>query len=294
MATIINETEKPKREKPQNEFSWDTVLNIAGYGMLIAYSALAVFTILLVVMNSLKGRREIFTTPYALPDPVNLSGYETVTSRTSFLGYYWNSFFVTTTVLVLVLLLGAMAAYALSEYKFTGNGFLALFFALGIMIPIRLGTVSIIRIMQTLGLQGTVWSLIILYTAWGIPITVFILSEFMRDISGDLKDAARVDGASEYRIFFQLIIPLVRPALATVAVFHMIPVWNDLWWPLVLANTEATRTITLGVSEFVGQFKTNYSALLAALTIAMVPILILYAIFSRQLIRGISAGAVKS
>ncbi|GAB5489901.1 MAG: carbohydrate ABC transporter permease [Phototrophicaceae bacterium] len=300
MATVINENEKlkrgqkPKRDGLETKFPWDKVMNFVGYGILIAYSALAVFPILLVVMNSLKGRREIFTTPYALPDPINLSGYETVTSRTSFLGYYWNSFFVTVTVLVLVLLLGSMAAYALSEYKFTGNGFLALFFALGIMIPIRLGTVSIIRIMQTLGLQGTVWSLIILYTAWGIPITVFILSEFMRDVSGDLKDAARVDGASEYRIFFQLIIPLVRPALATVAVFHMIPVWNDLWWPLVLANTESTRTITLGVSEFVGQFKTDYGALLAALTIAMVPILILYAIFSRQLIRGISAGAVKS
>lgn len=276
-----------------SKFPIDKVLNASGYAVLIAYSLLAVFPIIIVVMNSFKGRRDIFTTPYAIPNPLDFVGYETVVDRTSFIGYYWNSFFVTVTVLVLVLLLGSMAAYALSEYKFFGNGFLALFFALGIMIPIRLGTVSIIRIMQSLGLQGTVWSLIILYTAWGIPITVFILSEFMRDISADLKDAARVDGANEYRIFFQLVLPLVRPALATVAVFHMIPVWNDLWWPLVLANTEQTRTITLGVSEFVGQFKTNYSALLAALTLAMVPILILYAIFSRQLIRGISAGAVK-
>lgn len=289
---------KAKREKPKNilmaTFRWDKVLNILGYVILLAYSLLAIYPIVVVVLNSFKGRRDIFTTPYAIPNPLDLIGYETVATRTSFMVYYWNSFFITVTVLVLVLLFGAMAAYALSEYRFFGNTFLGLFFALGIMIPIRLGTVSIIRIMQTIGLQGTVWSLIILYTAWGIPITVFILTEFMRDISPDLKDAARVDGASEYRIFFQLVLPLVRPALATVAVYHMIPVWNDLWWPLVLANTENTRTITLGVSEFVGQFKTNYSALLAALTIAMVPILILYAIFSRQLIRGISAGAVKS
>lgn len=291
MASITQQ--KPKRTASE-PFRWDRVFNSLGYLILIAYSLLAIFPIVIVVINSLKGRRDIFTAPYALPDPIDLIGYQTVTERTSFLGYYWNSFFVTVTVLLLVLLFGSMAAYALSEYKFTGNGFLALFFALGIMIPIRLGTVSIIRIMQTLGLQGSIWSLVILYTAWGIPITVFILAEFMRDIPRDLKDAARVDGASEYRIFFQLILPLVRPALATVAVFHMIPVWNDLWWPLVLANSEATRTITLGVSEFVGQFKTNYSALLAALTIAMVPILILYALFSRQLIRGISAGAVKS
>ena len=292
MTTIDTHAEKVKNT--ESAFSADKIFNYLGYIILLAYSLLAIFPIVLVVMNSFKGRRAIFTSPYALPNPIDFVGYDTVTSRTSFLGYYWNSFFVTVTVLFLVLLLGSMAAYALSEYKFVGNGFLGLFFALGIMIPIRLGTVSIIRIMQAIGLQGTVWSLIILYTAWGIPITVFILSEFMRDITADLKDAARVDGASEYRIFFQLVLPLVRPALATVAVFHMIPVWNDLWWPLVLANTESTRTITLGVSEFVGQFKTNYSALLAALTIAMVPILILYAIFSRQLIRGISAGAVKS
>lgn len=292
MTTIS--TEKPERKKAENPITIDKIFNIFGYVFLIGYSLLAIYPIIIVVMNSFKSRRDIFSEPYAIPNPLDFVGYDTVANRTNFISYYWNSFFVTVTVLFLVLLLGAMAAYALSEYRFFGNGFLGLFFALGIMIPIRLGTVSIIRIMQTLGLQGTIWSLIILYTAWGIPITVFILAEFMRDISPDLKDAARVDGASEYRIFFQLVIPLVRPALATVAVFHMIPVWNDLWWPLVLANTEETRTITLGVSEFVGQFKTNYSALLAALTIAMVPILILYAIFSRQLIRGISAGAVKS
>ncbi|MGB1286321.1 MAG: carbohydrate ABC transporter permease, partial [Aggregatilineales bacterium] len=165
------------------------------YGVLILYSLMALLPIIIVIMNSFKSRRAIFQSPYSFPDPVDFVGYETVLERTNFVGYYWNSFFITVTVLFLVLLFGAMAAYALSEYEFFGNRFLGLFFALGIMIPIRLGTVSIIRIMQTFELQGTIWSLIILYTAWGIPITVFILSEFMRDIPRDLKDAARVDGA---------------------------------------------------------------------------------------------------
>lgn len=288
-------------------FSVDGVLNVGGYLVLILYSLLAVLPILVVIFNSFKDRRSIFTQPYTLPGPTELtlfgetyvvpgtlSGYEVVLAQTNFIQYYWNSFFVTIVMLALVIIFGSMAAFALSEYEFPGNRFLGLYFALGIMIPIRLGTVSIIRIMQSLELQGTLWSLIILYTAWGIPITVFILTEFIRDIPKDLKDAARVDGASEYRIFAQIVVPMVRPALATVAVFHMIPVWNDLWWPLVLAPDEETRTIMLGVSEFVGQFKTDYSALLASLAIAMIPILILYAIFSRQLIRGISSGAVKS
>lgn len=288
-------------------FSPDGIMNVMGYVFLIAWSLLATLPILVVIFNSFKDRRAIFRTPYAVPGPLefnlmgetfmvpgSLGGYETVLARTNFIQYYWNSFFVTITMLVLVLAFGSMAAFALSEYEFPGNRWLGLYFALGIMIPIRLGTVSIIRIMRAIELQGTLWSLIILYVAWGIPITVFILTEFIRDIPKDLKDAARVDGASEYRIYWQIVLPMVRPALATVAVFHMIPVWNDLWWPLVLAPDEETRTIMLGVSEFVGQFKTDYSALLAALAIAMVPILILYAIFSRQLIRGISAGALKN
>jgi raffinose/stachyose/melibiose transport system permease protein len=131
------------------------------------------------------------------------------------------------------------------------------------------------------------------YSAAGLPLAIFILNSFMREVPRELKDAARVDGASEYRIFFQLVLPLVRPALATVAVFVMIPMWNDLWWPLLLAPDENVRTITLGVSWFVGQFKTDWSALLASLSLAMMPVLALYAIFSRQLIRGLTEGAVK-
>ena len=114
----------------------------------------------------------------------------------------------------------------------------------------------------------------------------------MRQIPKELKEAARIDGASEYRIFW-IILPLVRPAIATVAVFIMIPVWNDLWFPLVLAPGEATKTVTYGAQQFLGQFISDWNAVLASLTLAMIPILILYVIFSRQLIRGLTAGAVK-
>ena len=104
---------------------------------------------------------------------------------------------------------------------------------------------------------------------------------------------ARIDGLSEYKIFFRLVFPLIRPALATVAVFTMIPVWNDLWFPLILAPGEATKTVTLGAQVFIGEFTVDWNAVLAALTLAIMPILILYIIFSRQLIRGITSGAVK-
>ena len=115
----------------------------------------------------------------------------------------------------------------------------------------------------------------------------------MQQVSKDLKDAGRIDGLSEYRIFFRLVLPLVRPAMATVGVFTMIPIWNDLWFPLILAPAEHTKTVTLGAQVFIGQFVTNWNAVLAALSLAILPVLVLYIAFSRQLIRGITAGAVK-
>jgi raffinose/stachyose/melibiose transport system permease protein len=160
-------------------------------------------------------------------------------------------------------------------------------------VPIRLGTVGILEIMARSGLVNTLTALILVYTAQGLPLAVFILSEFMRTVSDDLKNAGRIDGLSEYFVFFRLVLPLVRPAMATVAIFSMIPIWNDLWFPLILAPAEATKTITLGTQVFIGQFVTNWNAVLAALTLSITPVLILYALFSRQLIRGITAGAVK-
>jgi raffinose/stachyose/melibiose transport system permease protein len=114
----------------------------------------------------------------------------------------------------------------------------------------------------------------------------------MRSVPKELKQAARIDGAGEYRIF-GLVLPLVRPAVATVAVFTMIPIWNDLWFPLILAPGEATKTVTLGSQMFLGQFVSDWNAVLASLTLAMVPMLLLYILFSRQLIKGLTAGAVK-
>jgi raffinose/stachyose/melibiose transport system permease protein len=170
---------------------------------------------------------------------------------------------------------------------------LGLYLAIGIMIPIRLGSVSILNLMVAMDLANTLAALILVYIAQALPLIIFILSEFMRQIPTDLKEAARCDGVSEYKIFFQIILPLSRPALGTVAVFSMVPIWNDLWFPLILAPGEQTRTITLGVQQFIGQYVTDWNAVLSSLTLAILPILLLYLIFSRQLIRGITAGAVK-
>ncbi|MCV3766760.1 carbohydrate ABC transporter permease [Rhizobium sp. TRM95796] len=267
----------------------------AAHAVLIAYTAIALFPVVLTIMNSFKSRNAIFRNPMQppLPDTFDLIGYTTVLSGGSFQIYLMNSLIVTVVSIALVLLFGAMAAFALSEYRFRGNTLLGLYMALGIMIPIRLGTIGILQGMVAFDLVNTRTALILVYTAQGLPLAIFILSEFMRTVSDDLKNAGRIDGLSEYKIFFRLVLPLVRPAMATVAVFTMIPIWNDLWFPLILAPSEATKTITLGAQIFIGQFVTNWNAVLAALSLAIAPVLVLYVIFSRQLIRGITAGAVK-
>ncbi|MCW7538984.1 carbohydrate ABC transporter permease [Aquabacterium sp. A7-Y] len=265
------------------------------HAVLGGYTLLALFPIALVLINAFKSRPAIFENPLALPTPETWSviGFERVLSKSAVPLFFGNSLAVTVASLVLILLFGAMAAWALTEYRFKARRWLTLYLAFGIMVPIRLGTVSILQLMVQLDLVNTLTALVLVYTAQGLPLAVFILSEFIAQIPQDLKDAARCDGVGEFRIFFQVVLPLVRPAVATVGVFTMVPIWNDLWFPLILAPGDSTQTITLGVQQFIGQYATDWNAVLASLTLAIVPVLVIYALFSRQLIRGITAGAVK-
>jgi raffinose/stachyose/melibiose transport system permease protein len=248
----------------------------------------------MILFNSLKNRKAIFSHPFQLPnsETFSLIGYETVFSRSNFVQNFTNSLIVTGVSLIFILLIGSMAAFALSEYNFRGNSLVSLYLSIGIMIPIRLGTVSLLRLMVKLNLVNTLAGLILVYIAQGLPLTIFILSQFMRQVPKELKDAARIDGANEYHIYL-MVLPLVRPALGAIGIFTMIPIWNDLWFPLVLAPSAKTATITLGVQQFLGQFVSDWNAVLASLSLAMIPILIVYLIFSQQMIRSITAGALK-
>jgi raffinose/stachyose/melibiose transport system permease protein len=262
--------------------------------LLTIYAVIALFPIVMIIMNSFKARKAIFGAPFAFPtsETFSLIGYETVTERAAFHLYFLNSAIVTFVALILTLLIGAMAAFALAEYDFPGNALTALYLSIGIMIPIRLGTVGILRLMVDLKLVNTLLGLILIYVAQALPMTIFILSQFMRQVPKDLKDAARIDGASEYHIF-GMVLPLVRPALGAIGIFTMIPIWNDLWFPLIIAPSTKTATVTLGVQQFLGQFVSDWNAVLSSLTLAMIPILLLYIVFSRQMIRSITAGAIK-
>jgi raffinose/stachyose/melibiose transport system permease protein len=267
----------------------------AVHAALILYALLAISPIVLILINSFKSKSAIFGSPLSLPSTATFSlvGYTSVLAKSNFPLYFANSLVVTLFSLALILFLAAMAAWALTEYRFRGNTTVALYLAVGIMVPIRLGSVSILKTIVALHLANTLPALVLVYTAMGLPLAIFILGEFVQQIPREMRDAARIDGASEYRVFWSVILPLMRPAVATVAVFTMVPIWNDLWFPLILAPGAHTQTVTLGVQQFIGQYVTDWNAVIAALSLALAPVLVLYVIFSRSLVRGITAGAVK-
>jgi raffinose/stachyose/melibiose transport system permease protein len=273
--------------------SWTTD-RIVVHALLLFFVALALGPIFVVILNSFKTTPGIFLGPFDLPNAktFSLDGYGRVFTRGNIIGNYSNSLIVTVTTIVLTVVTAALAAFALVEYKLRLTPILAGLFVVGIMLPIRLGTVPILEIMIAWRLVDTLTALILVYTAMSIPIAVTLMVAYFRTVPTELKEAARIDGAGEFRTFL-IALPIVRPGLAAVATLTMLPVWNDLWFPLILAPGRQNQTVTLGVQQFVGQFMNDYPALLAALSLGIVPLVVLYVIFSRQFIRGLSQGAVK-
>ena len=194
--------------------------------------------------------------------------------------------------LFLILFFGTMAAYAIAEYKVKISNFLFVYFLIGIIVPIRLGSVGILEIMVNLHLTNTLTGLILIYTVAGLPLAIFILTQFFRQIPVSLKEAARIDGASEWKIYL-MTLNYIKPAIASVAAFSVAPIWNDIWWPLIIAPAEEVCTVTMGAQKFLGQFSNDWNALLSALSMAMVPLVLLYLIFSKHIMRGLVDGAVK-
>jgi len=264
------------------------------HAFLILYSLIAILPVLVIVINVFKSRSGIFNSPLALPtrETFSLIGLRTVLQRSQFPLYMMNSLLVTCVSIFFILFLGSMAAWALSEYRVRRKEAWAIYLALGIMVPTRLGSASLISMFNALGLINTLSALIIVYTAQGLPLCIFLMRQFFSQIPHSLIDMARVEGAREFRIY-RLMLPLVKPALSTIAIFTMLPIWNDLWFPLILAPAEGKKTIILGTQQFLGQFISDWNAVIAALFLSMIPTLLIYLIFSRQLIEGITKGAIK-
>jgi len=262
--------------------------------VLFGYAALVVYPLLIMVASSLKTTGEIFANPLSLiPQSIRLSNYADAWNQANFGTYFRNSIFVGVVSVLLILFFGSMAAYVLARFSFPGNRVIYLLFLAGFMIPVRLAIVPLFIMMRDLRLLDTLWSLILVYIASGMPFTIFLLVNFFRHIPRDLEDAAVLDGAGPFQVYYQIMLPLVRPALATVGLFHFLNVWNDFFFPLIFIRSENLRTVPLGVSTFFGEYTNDWALLFAALSISIVPVIIVYLLASKQFIAGLTSGAIK-
>ena len=195
--------------------------------------------------------------------------------------------------MLLATAVAALAGYMLGRYEFTGNRLLTAYFLAGLMLPFRLAIVPLFLLLNDMGLVDKRLGLILVYAATGIPFSVFILSSFFRQLPKELTEAARIDGAGEFTIFGRIMLPLVRPALATVIVFQFVPLWNDFFFPLVLLRSTNKWTLPVGMTRFFGEFQTDWSTLFAGLIITTLPLILIFLLATKQIIAGLTAGIGK-
>jgi len=263
------------------------------YLLLSFWSLLVFFPLWTMVVNSFKFKNDIYLDPFGLPTKVNLEGYKTVFENSPFPRYFLNSLLVTVISLAAIIFIGSLAAYACVRWKSRYSRWIYLFFVAGLTVPIKIGSINLLQIMIKLHLLDKTWSVIPVYVAMGLPIAVFTLYEFIRGIPVELTEAALMDGAGPFTIYWRIIMRLVRPALATVAIFNLVPIWNDLWFPLIFIRKDDQRTLILGVTRLFGEYQTDWSKILAVLSLSCVPVILLYLSMARQFIEGLTAGAVK-
>jgi raffinose/stachyose/melibiose transport system permease protein len=251
------------------------------------------YPILVVVFSAFKSTAEIYASPFAPPASLNLSNLETIWRETTFPRYLANSVLVTGASILSIVVVGTMAAYALARYTFRGNELIYLFFLSGLMLPLKLAVIPLFIQLTTIGLIDTRAGLVVVYTAMGLPSAIFILTGYLRALPRELEDSARIDGASEARIMWSVMLPLARPAMVIAAINNAVPIWNDFFFPLVFIQTDGLKTLPQGLTVFMGEFNTEWGILFAGLTIAALPITLLYIVLSRQFVAGMTQGAIK-
>jgi raffinose/stachyose/melibiose transport system permease protein len=251
------------------------------------------FPILMMAAWGFKNTAEIFGKPFAIPNFANVANFVTILTQTNFFGYLGNSIAITGSAIAAILVLGTMAAYGVARYTFRGSVVVYLFFLAGLMVPLKLAVIPLFIQMRDLNLLDTRLGLVIIYTAMGLPSTVFIMTGFLRTLPKELEDAARIDGASDARIMWSIMLPLTRPAMVIAAIHNAVPIWNDFFFPLVFVQTDSRKTLPQGLTAFMGEYTTNWGVLFAGLTLSALPITLLYVLLSRQFIQGMTSGAVK-
>lgn len=277
-----------KKNKRKSIVCW-----VIAFALAIFYLVVSCLPFIFMVLNSFKEKFEMLTKGvFALPDTFYVENYKEVLTG-GFFTYFFNSVIVLAISLVLLLFIAACASYPLARFKFKmANPIYAAIVAC-MSIPVHITLIPVFKMAKATGLYDSIWALIGPYIAFAVPISVFILTSFMKEIPREIEESAEIDGCGKIKMFFAMIMPLAKPGLATLAIYNGVNMWNEFSFAYTLTQSSANRTLPLAIWEFQGQYSMNTPMIMAVLTLSLLPMIILFIIFQDKLVKGMTAGAVK-
>ncbi len=273
----------------------DQVRKIITQCVFTVYGAIVIFPMVWLGYTSFKTTEELFADAWSLPAIWSLANFTEAWNEAQIGDFFWNSIFVTVSTLLLQLFLGSMASYSLAKYQFRGSNLIYYAFLAGLMFPIFLGLVPLFFLMKSMHLLNSHLGLILVYAAFGLPFTIFVLTAFFRTIPSTIMEAGIVDGCTHFRLYWSVMLPLAKPGIVTVGIFTFISIWNEYILALILLSSSHLRTLPLGIAvlQFVQFYEVDFGTLFAGLVIVMLPTLLCYIILQNQITKGITVGAVK-
>ncbi|MCC5578831.1 carbohydrate ABC transporter permease [Microtetraspora sp. AC03309] len=263
------------------------------HAVAVVLGAFVVVPLLFALIGGFKDTAQLSTNPFGLPSPWVPENYTDVLASGSFWRQLLNSVFIALATTLVVVALSAMAAFVFARFAFRGREFLFTLFTVGLMFPFAVAILPLFVLLRTMGLLDNPLGVILPQAAFGLPMTIIILRSFFRGIPKEIEEAATLDGCTAFGFFWRILLPMARPALATVSVLAIVASWNNFFLPLVIFNDPNWWTIPLGVQQFYGQYSSDTAKILAYVVLAMVPALAFYSVAERQLIGGLTAGATK-
>jgi ABC-type glycerol-3-phosphate transport system permease component len=283
----------PAPSKPS--FFTDRTVAVIAHTALILWVVIICAPLLWVLMSSFKTTKQIFGSPFSLPTTFNFDNYVSAWTTANIGSYFVNTVIVVGSSLVIVMLLGAMCAYYLARYQFRGSQIIYYLMLAGLTFPIFLAVVPLFNTLKGFGLLNTLPGLIITYVAFALPFTVFFLYAFFKTLPQEVAEAAALDGCGPFRIFFQIMLPMATPGIASVAILNFLGLWNQFLLPIALNPNVKNYVLSQGMATFASQagYAVNFGALFAAVVITVLPVLATYIVFQRQLQGSVSPGLMK-
>ena len=260
--------------------------------VLTLYCLIAVVLIGNMIVSSVKTKQDLLFNTFGLPTAITFENYRQVLVNDSLFRNFLNSIFLTLSSILSLVFVSSMTAYGLARYRFKGRNVLELYFLLGLMFPIQIAILPLFVIMRSLSLTNTFLGMVLLYTA-NLSFSLFIFNQFFKELPHALHESAIIDGAGEFTIYWRIMMPISKPVIFTVMTVSFVQIWNDFYLPLVFLTRRSLHTLTLAIYQYLANFLAYWNFVFAAATIALIPVIIVFLIFSDQIISGLAAGSIK-